>query len=299
MIALTGASGFLGQHLLRKFESEKLSALALVRPDSPRLKELKTIQREIRFVDFDNVEAIAQALSGTRILVHALGIINGTEEALERVNVRYSKNIFQAAKQAGIEKVILISSVAALRRHGFYGETKYQGEHALLGSGLAYTILRPAYIFGSGDLNNTSLMIKTLKRYPAVPLLGGGDFKLQPVYVEDVADLVVQAVREPASNTAFNVAGSSQISLKSMLEELSKGLGVKRVFIPIPLKPMQLIVRGYLRLFPKTKLPAKQILELDKHEAFDISETSRVFRFKPISFAEGCRKMFAESVCAA
>lgn len=289
MIVLTGASGFLGACLAAALRQRQIDFICLVRRHSSVLETLGCKQER---VDFDNLSTLQPFLNSSATLVHLLGLINGREEDLQQVNVAYARTLIHAAQKAGISKIIWISSVAALRRHGLYGETKYQGEQILIQSGLPYTILRPAYIFGAGDTKNTQLMINALKRFPMVPLLGGGDFKLQPVYVEDVVNLILQAIDKPAQNKCFNVAGENQISLKEMLQEFCTKLKVKRALLPIPLKPVQFLLRLFLKIFPYTELPIKQILELDKHEAFDIRETSRVFDFKPRTFQEGCRDMF-------
>lgn len=298
MIALTGASGFLGRHIAEILAFKKNPHTCLIRKGSRRAELLRQITPNIHEVDFQNSRDLREALRHCKVLIHALGLINGSEEELERVNVTYAKNIFAAAGAENLEKVILISSVASLRRHGFYGETKFQAEEALLAAGIPYTIFRPAYIYGRGDENNTALMLRTLRRLPIVPVLGGGNFKLQPVYVGDVVDLILQAVELPAKNKGYNVAGPEQIALLEMLKHLSKGLGVRRIFIPIPLKPIQAFLRLFLKIVPNPKIPAKQILELDKHEAFDISQTSTEFKFRPMTFDLGCQKMFSGSLCA-
>ena len=111
-------------------------------------------------------------------------------------------------------------------------------------------------------------------------------------------ELLVQALDGDARDEGFTVAGPEQIALLDMLKLLAGGLKVKRAFLPVPLKPVQALMRIYLSLFPKTKLPAKQILELDKHEAFDISATQEAYNFKPRPFREGVERMFPKELCA-
>ncbi len=298
MIAITGATGFLGNHLIDALKSKGMEFTCLVREDSPRRESLEKKGAHLNFVDFHDSVTLEPILFSSDILIHALGLINGSAEELQTVNVDYTRSVVEAAKRARVRKIVLVSSVAALMPHGLYGQTKAAGEKIVRESGIPYTALRPAYIYGSGDRNSTELMLRTLRRTPVVPLLGGGDFKLQPVYVDDVVDLIVQAVMKPACNTEFSVAGPAQISLKEMLLHFSKGLGVKRAYLPIPLKPVQAVLRVFLKLFPNTKFPAKQILELDKHGAFDISKTREAFRFDPIPFSQGVEKMFKDISCA-
>lgn len=298
MIAVTGATGFLGFHLLRALEKRGKPVRCLVRKASPRLFRLKAVSSEIREVDFQNPEELRQAIRGCDTVIHSLGLINGTEEALRQANIDCTRAMVAASRAEGVGRFIFVSSVAAIRRHGLYGETKFQAEEIVRPSGLPYIIFRPAYIYGAGDENSTGLMIRTLKSSPVIPLLGGGSFCLQPVYVDDVVSLLVQAVERPIPNKIYNVAGPRQVSLKEMLSLLARGLKLKRFFVPIPLKPVQAVLRVYIQIFKNTRLPAKQILELDRHEAFDISQTARDFIFNPVEFREGVTKMFQETTCA-
>lgn len=297
MIAVTGATGFVGFHLLKAFEKRAKEVRCLVRPASPRRHRLNTSSAEVREVDFENAANLRGAFKGCDTVIHILGLINGTDALLRRVNIDYTRNVVEAARSEGAGRFIFVSSVAAIRRHGSYGETKFQAEELVRLSGLPYIIFRPAYIYGEGDTYNTGLLLRTLKTFPMIPLLGGGSFQLQPVYIDDMISLLMQSVDRPVPNKIYNVAGPRQIALREMLVILGSALKLKRFFIPIPLKPVQAVVRIYARIFKNTRLPAKQLLELDKHEAFDISQTSRDFVFKPIEFREGVGKMFGS--CAA
>lgn len=293
MIALTGATGFLGSHLAKYLSRRKFPLRCLVRKNSPRLERLHGLDLQINEADFGSVSSLTKALSGCDVVIHTLGLINGSDKQLHAVNVEFTRNLVKAAGEAGVQKFIFISSVAAQMKHGPYGLSKHAAEETVRASGIPYLIFRPAWIFGPDDLNNSAILLNTLKRLPVVPLLGGGTFKIQPVYVDDVVSLVAQGLHFSRMNTAYTVAGPEQIPLRDILEEFSRRLEFKRWFLPIPLKPVQSFFRFYLKLNPRTRLPAKQILELDKHEAFDISETRRDFQFNPMKFSEGCERMFA------
>lgn len=299
MIALTGATGFLGGHTARILARQGNRVCCLVRKNSPRSKNLQGLNCAVRETDFGSVDSIAASLEGCDTVIHAMGVINASQEELQKVNVEYTRNLTAAARKVNVQKFILISSVAALMKHGPYGVSKKEGERVVGESGIPYLIFRPAYIFGAGDQNNTLLMIRTLKRFPVIPLLGGGTFKIQPVYVEDVVGVIAKGLRFSRMNTGYTLAGKEQVSLKTLLEILAGHLKLKRLFVPIPLKPVQAVMKFYLALDPNTRFPAKQILELDKHEAFDISETVKDFDFKPRTFAEGAAEMFKGDPCAA
>ncbi len=243
-------------------------------------------------VDFSSIPSLASALKGCELVIHGLGIINAPQAELEKVNISFTQNMVLAAVEMKVQKFIHISSVAATMKHGAYGLSKAAGEEAVVHGGIPYLIFRPAWIFGPNDNNNSARITRVLKYSPLVPLLGGGNFKLQPVYVDDTVNLIYQGIHFSRMNSSYTIAGSEQISLKNILETFCKYLKIKRIFVPIPLRPLQAVVKCYLAFNPNTRLPAKQILELDKHEAFDISETRRDFQFEPLKFEEGARRMF-------
>lgn len=299
MIAVTGASGFLGRHLIENLAARQWHFRCLVRPGSQNLSNLSRITKRIQEVDYSNPASIQNAIRGCDTIIHVLGVINADQNVLTEVNETITQRLMTAAKAEGVQKIVHISSVAAGMTHGPYGASKRKGELAVIESGIPYTTLRPAYIYGVGDENNTAMLLRTLKRYPVIPLLGGGTFKLQPVYVADIVELIVKAVELPAQNTEFNAAGPAQITLKAMLQELSQNMGIRRSYLPVPLKPVQAMVKIFLKICPDTKLPAKQILELDKHEAFDISKTEKVFQYKPRTYFQGAKEMFESGICAA
>ncbi len=299
MIAVTGASGFVGFHLVRALKRRGLKFRCLVRAHSPRLNRLREIHSDIIEVDFEDAGSITQAVHGCDTVIHCLGLINGSEQDLQKANVEYTKKVIEAARHEKIRKFIHVSSVAAILRHGPYGETKFEGEKIVLDSGIPYLAFRPAFIYGEGDGQHTGLILQILKKLPVIPLLGGGSFRLQPVYIDDVTAVLMQAIDSSLINRTFILAGREQIPLREMLQLLAEALGLKRFFLPIPLKPVQAILRFYAQIFKNTRLPIKPVLELDKHRAFDISETSQCFDFAPISFREGVRRMFRKELCAA
>ena len=130
-------------------------------------------------------------------------------------------------------------------------------------------------------------MIDFVKKYPIVPVLGGGQFKVQPVHVEDVAAATIVAITSTKTNEIYNVCGPEQVSLRNMLEELKVRTNSNTVFVSVPLGPVQVILKLWATICPNTKLPIKQVLELDKHEQFNYKLTQVDLFFTPRLFRDG------------
>lgn len=296
MIAVTGATGFLGRHMIRALSERNLPSVALVRKGTLPVGICK---EGYRTVDFRNVDELAKSLEGAHQVLHLAGRINGPIQDLQESNVHLMRRLVEAAKRSQITRIVFLSSVAAQTKKGPYGIAKWESEEILRASGISYVILRAALIYGAGDTKNIALMEKILKGLPVLPLLGGGRFMIQPVYIEDVVPVVVRALTGDRINRTYHLAGPEQISLKEMIDLLAVRLGKSPLLIPVPLKPVQVLVRFWSLLFPGTRLPVKQILELDQHGAFEIEEARSEMGFSPRTFQEGVRAMSApEALCA-
>lgn len=284
MIAVTGGSGFLGRHVLSLLRKKNIDYRDLHRSH----------------IDFKDISSLEKALQGTDLLFHMAATLNGSIKDLYEGNHLLMERVVEASRRAGVKKIIYISSAAAHLKAGPYGQSKGKAEEILKSSGIPYLIFRPTLIYGPGDTKNVDLLERLIKRFPVLPLLGGGNFLIQPVYVQDLVDVLIKAMDSRVSGKTYYLSGPEQISLKDMLNILAESLGKKIVLVPIPLAPVQACARFYCTLFPKTKLPVKQILELNKHSAFDIQEARNDFDFNPRSFREGVKAMRAgEPLCVA
>ena len=295
MIAVTGASGFLGRHVLRSLEKKKISFVALVR--SSGLAE-GTEKNQVRRLDFKNPTEIDGALRGVEQVLHLAGRVNGPREDLEEANLHLTERLVEAARRAGVKRFLFVSSAAAYLKKGPYGQTKWKAEEFLKSSGIPFLIFRPTLIYGPGDTKNVAMIDRLVKRFPVLPLLGGGKFLIQPVYVDDIVTVLVRALESSFENRTYSLAGPSQIPLKEMIEIIAASSGRNVRFIPVPLKPVQWLVRLWVSIFPGTRFPVKQILELDRHSAFEIEEARRDLGFSPRPFREGVSGMRnSETLC--
>ena len=295
MTVVTGASGFLGRHVVHALQKNNSEFVCWVR--SRRSLE-DSEKKRIQQINFLSVPEMKKALQGVEQVLHLAGQINGRTEELEETNLGLTKRLVEASKRAGVRRILFMSSAAVHLRKGPYGKTKWEAEEFLKSSGIPYLIFRPALIYGPGDSKNVAVMEKLIKCLPLLPLVGGGKFLIQPVYMEDVVTVLMCALESPVVNQSYYLAGPSQISLKEMLEILAASLERRVKFFPLPLKPVQSFARLWAAVFPGTRLPVKQILELDQHSAFDIQETRKDFGFSPRTFREGVSAMRnSEALC--
>ena len=180
-------------------------------------------------------------------VIHLAAIIkSGDNSDLVRVNVDGTRNLVDACITNGVKRIIYISSLdAGLKDISIYGKTKGIAEDIIKSSNTDYVILRPALIYGKGS-KDICLLAELIKRYPVIPVFGDGEGLLQPVYVDDVCDIIIKLIKDRnIKNKIYYIAGEEAISLNNLIDKIA-GLFSKRVIkIHIPLWVLWLPLRVY------------------------------------------------------
>jgi len=189
ILAVTGGTGFVGQHLLRMAVEAGHCVRALTR--SPRAGETG-----ITWVEgaLDRPESLATLVAGADAVVHIAGLITGTREQFDAVNLAGTEAMIGAARSAGISRFVHISSLAA-REPGLssYGSSKEKSERAVRGSELDWTIVRPPAVFGPGDRETLELFKMARRGFVALPPRG----RFSVIHVEDLCRLILTVVDRP------------------------------------------------------------------------------------------------------
>src|SRR5260370_14912176 len=188
-VFITGARGFVGGGVVQALRADGHVVRCLVRRGSePLLKGLGAVER----VEGDVLirRTLDVAVAGCDAVIHLVGIIRerpALAETFERLHVDATLNVLAAASGAGVRRVLHMSALGT--RPGArarYHQTKWRAEEAVRESGTAWTIFRPSVVFGRGD-ELISTLAGMIRRLPVVPVLGDGQYRLQPVAVEHVA----------------------------------------------------------------------------------------------------------------
>ena len=188
-LAVTGGTGFVGTHLLRLAIAEGFDVRALTRGWKPPEDEIEWIDGAL-----DRPEALHKLCSGADAVIHIAGLISGSKEEFEAVNVGGTAALIDAARRAGVRRFVHISSLAAREPElSNYGKSKAKSERLVASSGLEWTIIRPPAVYGPGD-RETLELFKMAKR-GLVALPPRGRFSL--IHVEDLCRLILRIVDEP------------------------------------------------------------------------------------------------------
>jgi len=221
---MTGANGFVGRNVRKLFEKQGIEVIGIVRKDkAPSITFGTTI------ISHDLSEKyLASRLKGCSVLLHLIGKGKQTIDSdYEKINVCLTKNAVNLCKKAGIKKIIYISGLGVHKNTTFgYFISKYKAEQEIITSGLDYTIFRASYIIGKGDPLSQTLS-KQIKNGTII-IAGSGNYRLQPIFVEDVAQVFLHATtNKKLSNKIIDLVGPKIITYNCFVRDFLRGKKVK------------------------------------------------------------------------
>jgi uncharacterized protein YbjT (DUF2867 family) len=274
-VLLTGATGLLGGALLDLLLAEDHEVRCLVREGSPRASRLDQRRIELARGDARDAGALSRALSGTEALLHVAGI-------------EYSSAVLEAARRAGSSRLVVVGSTSAHSAYSFRSNPKLRMEELVRGSGLAYTIVRPSMIYGSEVDKNVHRLLRFLDRSPVFPMFGSGENLWQPVYHEDCARGVYEAlVRPSAVGQSYDLPGAEPLTYLEMVETAAGALGRKPRIVRLPLEPVRRLLAAAEALQLPFPIKSEQVLRLREDKAYPYDKARRELGYAPRPFGEG------------
>lgn len=290
-VFVTGASGFVGSHLIPMLISRGFEVSALVRSENERV--LVDPKAEIVVGDLATRDSWQEELKGEDVVIHlAAEISSKNPGSFERNNVKATENLILAAKKAKIKKIILFSSAAVTSiRKDLYAKTKEKQESIIKKSKIEHTILRPSMIYGPGDVKNIGWLIRMISKLPIVPLPGGGHFGRQPVYVADICKVVIKLIENKYDKKIYEIHGKEYIPMWKMVKVIISKMNTIKPAIPIPIFFLTSTFWFLERISPNPKFTSDQIASLISGERFSGDRWWEIFDIMPTSFEAGISKM--------
>lgn len=291
MILITGATGYIGRHLVSRLAAQGQRPRCLVRDT----------QRAATILPADNVEfvqgsttqpaSLGVAMQGVDTVVHAAFLTADRKQSAgnhyQETNVQGTANVIKAAQDAGVKRIIEMSGLGTKPdKPGSYMQGRYLAEKMLKESGLDWTIIQPSVLFGKDApfIKGLSDLIRTA---PVVPLIGGGNIMFQPIYVEDVVTVVIRVLEDPARTTGktYTIGGPEYYSFTQIIDALLHAMHKTRikVYAPMPLVGIGAAVME--AVLPKPPLTSAAMTLFSFDNTTDLDSVERDFGFKPMSFA--------------
>ena len=228
---VTGAFGYSGKYIAQRLLAEGYE----VRTLTNSLHKPNPFGERVQAFpfNFDQPEKLVESLRGATVLYNTYWVRFNYGDFGHETAVANSLTLFKAAQKAGVERIVHVSITnPSLDSSLEYFHGKARLEQALIESGLAYAILRPTVLFGKEDIliNNIAWM---LRKFPVFGVFGDGRYRLQPIYVDDLAKLAVEQGRSRA-NAIIDAIGPETFTYRELVEQIGAIIGKRRPILSVP-----------------------------------------------------------------
>ena len=283
MILVTGGTGFTGAAVVRELARRGTSVAVLGRDAGKIARRFPDLQVEARAGDVRDTDGLRQAFEGAEAVIDCVQFPNSPIEnkrrgwTFEQIDYLGTLNQVLASKSAGVKRYVYVSGVGAAldaKHHWFVFKAK--AEEAVRASGITHVIIRPTWVYGPDDaaLNR---FVGFARRLPFVPTFGDGKQQMQPLFVDDLARVLADAVeRAEAGNQTFEAGGPERMTMDEVIKTALEIAGLRR---PILHQPVALgkLIGALARLLPNPPLTPDAIDFITNPAVADNSALERVF----------------------
>jgi uncharacterized protein YbjT (DUF2867 family) len=292
-VLVTGGTGFIGPHVIHRLRAQDVRVRALVR-DPAGDARLAAWGVEPASGDVTDPASLRAACEGVDAVIHLVAIIKGRPADFERVMADGTRNVVAAAQEAGVRRFVLASALGLDERSKEavpYFAAKWEMERAVRESGIEHVIFRPSFVFGR-DGGVLPTFVRLARFAPVTPIIGSGTQRLQPIWIEDLAEYYARAITEPAAaNRTFDLVGPEAVSWNEFWERLKRVLGVRRPSVHVPFAAMriQAILTERLPGAPVTR-DQLTMLELGDNVLTDANAAVETFGLSLVPLDEQLRR---------
>ncbi len=285
-----GGTGFVGRQVVRELAKCGVTIKVATRvPESAYfLKPCGVVGQVVPFqCNYDDAHSIREAVRGADYVVNCIGILyeKGKRSTFQRAHVDVPAIIAKACADENVKKFVHISALGCDSGTSKYAQTKYEGEKAVLSNFKRVAILRPSIIFGPDD-NFFNMFAEIARFVPMLPLIGGGKTRFQPVYVGDIADVVLKIVFSQSAEhrgKVYQLGGPDVVTFKMLYEKIFKYTGRPRPMVPLPYW-LAKFESFFLSLWPRPILTPDQVESLKTDSVVEEGALGmNIFGIKPKS----------------
>jgi uncharacterized protein YbjT (DUF2867 family) len=266
-VAVTGANGFVGRHLIAQLlhRGHDIRALISERPGAEKeLPDSGGRGMDVRRADVRKPESLRGAFDGIDAVVHTVAVPTERKQKFAEVNVAGVAHVVAEARRAGVGRIVHMGALRADPESPYpYLRSKGAGEALVTGSGIAHVVLQPSLLFGEGDDFFPRLAFSLM--FPVVPVPGDGKARFQPVHVDDIAQALAAAVERREISGVHEIGGAEPVTYDEMLAETMRATGKRRptVHVPVPLMKPPALVMGLVMPDPPVTVAQLDLLAVD------------------------------------
>lgn len=272
-VTVFGGSGFIGRHLVEHLARTGASIWVAARHPPHRAEPLSRARIQHIKADILNDEGVRAAIQGADTVINLVGILSQAgPQTFTAVHEDGARRVAATAKRLGVTQLVHISALGASRTAPALADrSKASGEQAVRAAFPEVTIIRPSLVFGPDDhfFNGFATLAR---RLPALPLIGSGQTKFQPVYVGDVVTGIAAILANPASRgNTYEFGGPRVYTFKDLLAFICATISARPLLVPIPFWAAE-VLGGLLQVFPGAPFTRDQVRLLRTHKVVSGSE---------------------------
>jgi uncharacterized protein YbjT (DUF2867 family) len=292
VILVTGGSGFVGPKVVHALRAQERDVRCLVRRPEQQAT-LRAWGCELVQGDLTDPDSLRRAADGCDAVVHLVSIIVGKPTDFERVMVEGTRSLVAAAEETGVRRFVLMSALGVSEKTKElvpYYRSKWEMEGAVKDSGLEHVVFRPSFVFG-GDGGVLPLFIRQVRWSPVTPVIGSGERRLQPIWIDDVAAHFAGAIDVPAAaNRTFELGGPDRVTWNELYERIARTLGKRRAMLHVPVSVARLGA-ALVEHLPAPPLTRDQLTMLEAGDnVADTAPAREAFGIDPITLDEQLRR---------
>lgn len=272
-----GGTGFIGTQIVRELAKQgyRVKVATRVPERAFFLRPCGVVGQVVPCACDYSADSLSDCIEGCDVVINAVGILfEKGKSKFRKLHEDLPRAIAQSCAEHHVKRFIHLSALGIENSHSRYAQSKLEGEKALQEVFPEATILRPSVVFGPGD-SFFNMFASLAQIMPALPLIGGGKTRFQPVYVGDVADAVMAVIAAPALDNVdlrgqiILLGGPEILSLKDIYRRLFQEIKTTRILLSLPFSIAK-IQAAFLGLLPKPPLTIDQVESLKSDSVVDI-----------------------------
>jgi uncharacterized protein YbjT (DUF2867 family) len=290
MILITGATGYIGRHLVARLVQQGERPRCVVRDLKRAAQVLPAAQVDLVQGDTTQPGTLRLVMQGVDTVIHTAFITadrkQSTGNHYDTTNVEGTANVVKAAKAAGVNRIIAVSGLGTKpAKPGSYMQGRYLAEQMIKESGMTWTIIQPSVLFGK-DAPFVKGLADLIRTSPVVPLIGGGKMMFQPIYVEDVVSIIIEVLQQPerTAGKTFTIGGPDYYSFTTIVTMLAHAMRKRRIMAPAPRALVGIGAAVMETVLPRPPLTKAAMTLFTFDNTTAINAVERDFGFTPVSF---------------
>jgi uncharacterized protein YbjT (DUF2867 family) len=293
MILLTGATGFIGDRVLRELSKKNLQVRCLVRKNaSSQNPNITYVTGDV--LDYDSLVRATAGVDTVYYFIHMMGNQPaGEEKKFDELDRLAINNMVRACRENGAKRIIHLTGMRNPREKlSHHLESRKEVEEIIRKSGIDHTIFRASIIIGRGGAA-FDILETAVRKFPIIPIFEWENTRVQPIYIDDVIRYLVECLdRKETLNKCYDIGCSQVLTYKELIQQYADELGLKRTFIRIPGSWHRLSAMVLGRLSPVNPNVVYWLIEsLQNNMVCEPNDLNKIFGFVPLGFKESIMKL--------